>query len=143
LRKYYATIPYLPPVLDWDRQAPQYGQAKPEQPGILYFQGFEEGSSEWVDCLLMFDENLELVGILNYYAIDFPPWEKAGNVTMFTHPNKLRRGIGSALMDEARRRWPVNFDRQEYTRDGAAFINRYVQRRSLSDGISRVTGTGR
>ena len=107
MKRYIATIPYMPAVLSWDRQAPQYHKAKPERPGIVYFQGFEEGSQEWVDCLLMYDENLELVGILNYYAIDFPPWEKAGNFTMFTRPDRFRRGIASALLDEARRRWAV------------------------------------
>ena len=140
MKRYIATIPYMPAVLSWDRQAPQYHKAKPERPGIVYFQGFEEGSQEWVDCLLMYDENLELVGILNYYAIDFPPWEKAGNFTMFTRPDRFRRGIASALLDEARRRWTVDLDQQEWTREGAAFINRYVQRRTLPDGSSRLAG---
>jgi len=138
VKKYRATIPWLPEVLAWQEQAPQYANIKPDRPGIVYFQGTQEGVDNWVDCLLMFNENLELVGILNMYNFDFPPWEKAGNITMFTHPHKLRRGIASALMDEARRRWAVDLDQQQYTRDGAAFINRYVQQRSLPDGTSRL-----
>ena len=141
MRKYRATIPVMPAVLTWDRQVVQYAHIKPEQPGIVYFQGREEGTQDWVDCLLKYDENLELVGILNFYAIDFPPWEKAGNFTMFTRPDRYRRGIGSALLDEARRRWTINFDQQDYTISGAAFVNRYVQVRSLQDGISRIAGS--
>jgi GNAT superfamily N-acetyltransferase len=138
VRKYQANIPWMP--IWWENQAPQYHNVKPDRPGIVYFQGQDEGMENYVDCLLMFDENLELVGILNMFNFDFPPLERKGNVTMFTHPDKLRRGIGSALLDEARRRWPVNFDQQNYTREGAAFINRYVQRRTLPDGMSRVAG---
>jgi len=126
--------------LHWETQAPQYASVHPDEPGIVYFQGTEEGVDNWVDCLLMFDENLELVGILNMFNFDFPPWEVAGNVTMFVRPDRYRRGIASALMDEARRRWTVDFDQQEYTTSGAAFATRYVQRHELPDGQSRVTG---
>ena len=138
MKKYRTTIPYMP--LHWADQSVQYAAVKPDRPGIVYFQGRDEGVEHWVDCLLMFDENLELVGILNYFAWDFPPWEVAGNCTMFTRPDRYRRGIASALMDEARRRWTMNFDQQEYTASGAAFVNRYIQQRSLQDGISRVAG---
>jgi GNAT superfamily N-acetyltransferase len=137
--RYRANLPWMP--LAWGDQAPQYHRVKPDRPGIVYFRGQDPGMEHHVDCLLMFDENLELVGILNMFNFDFPPLEKKGNVTMFTRPDRLRRGIGSALMDEARRRWTVDFDRQDFTRTGAAFINRYVQQRSLADGISRTTGT--
>ena len=136
MRKYHTTLPWMP--LHWETQAPQYASVHPDEPGIVYFQGTEEGVENWVDCLLMFDENLELVGILNMFNFDFPPWEVAGNVTMFVRPDRYRRGIASALMDEARRRWTVDFDQQEYTREGAAFINRYIQQRSLPDGTSRL-----
>lgn len=139
MKKYTATLLYMP--LHWADQSVQYAEVKPDHPGIVYFQGRQKGVDNWVDCLLMFDENLELVGILNMFNFDFPPWEVAGNVTMFTHPDKYRRGIGSALMDEARRRWTVNFDQQEYTREGAAFVNRYIQKRSLPDGTSRLAGS--
>ena len=136
MKRYTANIPWMP--IWWENQAPQYHSVKPDQPGIVYFRGQDPGMEHHVDCLLMFDEKLELVGILNMFNFDFPPLERKGNVTMFTHPDKLRRGIGSALLDEARRRWPVNFDQQNYTKAGAAFMNRYVQQRSLQDGISRL-----
>ena len=137
--KYRANIPWM--YLDWNNQAPQYARVVPSEPGIVYYRGQDPGMVNWVDCLLMFDENLELVGILNMFNFDFPPLEKKGNVTMFTRPDRLRRGIGAALMDEARRRWVVDFDRQSFTREGAAFANRYVQQRSLMDGSSRVSGS--
>lgn len=137
MKRYQQTIPWM--VLNWGNQEWQYGDAQPTAPGILYFKGMVR--DDWVDCLLMYDENLELIGILNYYARDFPPWEVAGNVTMFTRPDRFRRGIASTLLDEARRRWPIDLDKQEFTRDGAAFVNRYVQQRKLLDGSSRVAGS--
>jgi hypothetical protein len=138
VKRYHATIPVMP--LHWQDQEPQYREVKPERPGIVHFKGRQPGVANWVDCLLMFDDKLELVGILNYFAWDFPPWEVAGNFTVFTRPDRYRRRIATALLDEARRRWTVDLDQQEYSTSGAAFATRYAQRHELPDGQSRVTG---
>lgn len=138
MTKYRATIPFMD--LNWENQSVQYTAVKPDGPGITYFRG-AVSETIWVDCLLKFDTELQLVGILNHFPVDAPPWEVAGNITMFVRPDRYRRGIATELMDEARRRWNVNLNQQEFTRDGAAFVNRYVARHDLTDGNSRVAGS--
>jgi GNAT superfamily N-acetyltransferase len=136
MKRYRATIPFM--ALSWMDQAPQYADVVPDGPGITYFKGVINETA-WVDCLLSYDANLELVGILNHFPMD-TPWDAAGDITMFVRPDRYRRGIASALLDEARRRWTIDLDQQNFTHAGAAFINRYVQRHGLSDGTSRITG---
>ena len=115
--------------LCWAGQAAQYPPAG--APGIGYFAG-DAGYDQPVDCLLWRDTTGTLRGILNHYPIDMPPWEKAGNLTMLVQPGWRRRGIGSALLDEARRRWPVDLGVQTYTDDGRRFIAAY--RRGRREG---------
>lgn len=138
MKRFPVTIPQMPEVFEWDTQASQYREIKPRGPGITYFRPvFDMGP---VDCLLMYNADLALVGILNYFPENLPPYERAGNFTMFTRPDRRRRGVATALMDEARRRWLINFDQQDYSPEGAAFATAYVNRRSLPDGISRTNG---
>jgi GNAT superfamily N-acetyltransferase len=137
-KRFPVTIDRMPDILAWRYQEPQYANVKPKGPGITYFRPvFEPGP---VDCLLMYNADLALVGIMNLYQQDMPPWEKAGNFTILVRPDRRRRGIATQLMDEARRRWTISFDQQDYSHDGAAFATTYVARHSLSDGTSRVTG---
>jgi len=45
-------------------------------------------------------------------------------VNVLVHPRRQRRGIGSALVREALRRWPeIDPERQTYTPEGAALAN--------------------
>lgn len=103
-------------VFTFEAQAKQYpvlGIA-----GITYFPGkSEEFSDEVIDCLLARDDDGKLVGILNYYGKDFPPYQKAGDVNVFINPDIPERftvrghninsaqGIVSALVDAAQKRF--------------------------------------
>lgn len=118
---YVATLPESFP---WTSQAMQYPTLGPA--GISYFAGEIPSINYTVDCLLYRDSEGHLLGILNHYPKDQPPWEKAGNVNIWVHPDAKRRGIGTALLAEADRRWSINLDQQRFTPEGAAFANAYT-----------------
>jgi 8-oxo-dGTP pyrophosphatase MutT (NUDIX family)/GNAT superfamily N-acetyltransferase len=93
------------------QQFEQYPQAGPD--GIDYFRG-EVGGGKHIDCLL-YREGGRLLGILNHYPFDFPPYERKGNVNVFVHPDARQQGIGTKLLSEAMSRWNVNLDAQDWT----------------------------
>jgi len=86
----------------WESQAAQYPPHG--QPGISYYRG-QVTADFHVDCLLCRDENGALVGILNHYPDDFPPYENQGNVNIWVHPGRRRQGIGTDLLEESYKRW--------------------------------------
>ena len=107
-------------ALPWWSQANQYPPVG--EPGIGYFAGVVYSDKPPIHCLLYRGSLGILTGILNYYEVDYPPYEKAGNVNVFVKPNQQRKGIGTALVQEALRRWPHLKDHpQRYTAQGAAF----------------------
>jgi GNAT superfamily N-acetyltransferase len=71
-----------------------------------------------IDCLLLYSASGRLQGILNHYPRDEPPYERAGNVNLYVHPDHRRQGIGTALLREAVRRWAVDPRRQRYSPAG-------------------------
>lgn len=103
-------------ILSFESQAAQYPASGP--PGLSYYRG-EISESEWVDCLLYRDDDGGLLGILNYYAMDFPPWEQAGNCNIWVRHDHRRQGIGTRLLREAHARWRLDFAQQRYTFAGA------------------------
>lgn len=117
--------PTMSPALSWQSQVHQYPESGPL--GIDWFAG--ELDTGVVDCLLYRNAD-GLVGILNYYSIDFPPYERAGNCNVFVKPSHYRQGIGTALLDEARRRWPIDLQAQRYTAMGSTFIRHYLKERA-------------
>lgn len=107
----------------WENQArqyPRYGS------GITYFRGICDDNI-WVDCLLYYGYDNELHGILNHYPFEMPPYQKAGSVNIQVRPDRRRKGIASALLDEAIKRFNVNLENQEYTPDGERFIKNYMR----------------
>ena len=84
-------------------------------------------SQEPVDCLLYRSRKGTLIGILYHYPVDLEPWEQAGNVNMWVHPRRQRRGIGTKLLVEARRRWNLDPYQQSYTPEGAALMNSVLE----------------
>lgn len=122
-------------ALSWESQIVQYRDAEPpsEAGTITYYAGSVD-SLPPVDCLLYWAPTpdgvrLRIVGILNHYAVDYPPWEKAGNVNVWVRRSHQRRGIATALWDEAQRRWPVSLDQQRFTVPGAALADALVNRK--------------
>lgn len=121
-RRIVATIPD-DAMYTWESQARQYPKKNP--PGVHYFPGHTPSGT--VDCLLYYGPNRRLWGVLNHYPQDFPPWEKAGNVNVYVDPGRRRRGVASALLDEAMRRWHLSADRQQYSDAGARFAEAYLR----------------
>lgn len=108
-------------TLSWDSQVRQYPVRG--EPGIGYFAGdvsHAHPGKPPIHCLLYRDENGYVVGILNYYEVDYPPWEEAGNVNVFVKRQNRRQGIGTRLVDEAKHRWGISHRGQRYSAEGAA-----------------------
>lgn len=105
-------------VFSWESQYNQY--PKRGVPGIKYFGGHTESGT--VDCLLYFDDNGRLRGILNHYPFTLYPFESKGNVNIFVDPKRRRQGIATALLTEAMKRWDVDLEQQQYTEEGEQFI---------------------
>ena len=108
------------------RQYPTHGS-----PGIAFdpctFPDDHPFAGAQVWTLLYRNRKGRVVGILNYYPQDFPPFEKAGNVNVRVHPRRQRRGIGSALVREAHARgWPLDPYRQRYTTAGRHLAERLL-----------------
>ena len=116
-------IPTNSIVFLWQNQARQYPK---HGTGITYFKGICEDNM-WVDCLLYYGYDNELHGILNHYPFEMPPYQKTGSVNLQVRPDRRRKGIASALLDEAIKRFNVKLEDQEYTPDGERFIKNYVR----------------
>jgi GNAT superfamily N-acetyltransferase len=115
----------------WQSQARQYPAHGPA--GVGYFAGDVSelfGPGAHVDCLLHRDRDGALTGLLNFYPIDMPPFEQAGNVLVMVRPDRRRTGIATMLLAVALRRWPIDLHTQRYTREGAALVAAYLDRTS-------------
>ena|SRR5579872_1312459 len=121
----------------WESQAAQYPPTGP--PGISYFRG-QVTADYHVDCLLYRDENGELIGILNRYPADFPPYEREGSVNMWVRPDRRRQGIGRSLGLEAMSRWEPHPERLKYTEAGARWVAAMERRYSGSALDFRAEG---
>lgn len=132
----------------WASQARQY----PEHgsPGVRYEHfdtvigevtdpfGVEHKITAAVDVLLHYSVTGHLTGILCHYPqtimLTLPggremPLEEAGNVSLWVHPRRRRRGIGAALLAECERRWSIDWWAQKYTEGGHALITSYLRKR--------------
>jgi hypothetical protein len=89
------------------------------RPGIT----LADNCPSWVRTLLHRDEHGRLQGILYYYTED-TGLEKPGHINMLVKSVRQRRGIGTSLLEEAMRRWPVDLDQQNYTDAGRALVAR-------------------
>lgn len=121
----------LSEAYSWGSQVVQYADAPLPQPGevITYYAGVEPGRPP-VDCLLYWVHDTRvnpaerkrprIAGILNHYPVDYPPWEQAGNVNVWVRKPDRRKGIATALIREAARRWTIRPEQQRLTPDGVA-----------------------
>jgi len=111
-------------VYSWESQARQY--AETGEPGISYERHYagqndREGEGPAVDCLLARNHKGQLIGILNHYPTD-SVLEQAGNVNVWVHPDAQKRGVATALINEARKLWLINFQQQRYTPEGLRLL---------------------
>lgn len=113
-------------LFSWASQVCQYPYTG--EPGISYMEG-PIPSGFIVHCILYRNEKGHVRGILNYFDEQFADgagggWQKPGDVNIWVHPKCQGRGIGTALWQEAVRRWGVKLNTQEkMTPAGAAFAN--------------------
>lgn len=125
----------------WDTQAAQYPPTGP--PGVSYFRGTVNDEVH-VDCLLYRDEDGQLVGILNQYPVEIPPFERAGDKNIWVHPEHRRQGIATTLLLEAWFRWgprdSPNPDGPRLTQSGVEFLTGLEERYRGSQYDFRDTG---
>jgi GNAT superfamily N-acetyltransferase len=62
-------------------------------------------------------------GLLRGTAI----WEPRGCLSITVDPAFQRQGIATKLIEEAVKRWPIDFVKQGYTEDGAAFVRKFLE----------------
>lgn len=125
--RFEATVPQQA-MFSWASQAMQYPSLG--EPGITHTEEFSPGfPTEPIDCLLYYSPAGQLLGILNHYQQDMPPYEKAGNVNLWVHPDAQRMGIGTQLIAEADRRFGIRWEQQRFTEEGRALAERYLSRR--------------
>lgn len=107
-------------LFSWDSQANQY-HAFDVADTVVYERHYapdDKPSGTPVDCLLYYDRQGTLAGILNHYPTTCD-LEDAGNVNVWVRPDAQRQGIGRRLIADAARRWTLDPAQQRYTRAGA------------------------
>lgn len=118
------TIPSFPDAM-WETQVVQYEGFEHTKgyDGVSYTQ--VKLSEGYVDTLL-YCRNSEIIGILNYFPVDIPPYEKKGNVFLVVSPEHKRQGIGTALVLEGLRRgFEIRID-QEFTKEGFSLVTKIL-----------------
>ena len=78
-----------------------------------------------------------IVGFLSVEAIEYRDeggllrgvavWEPRGTLSVTVDPAFLRQGIGTRLLREAVELWPVDFESQSYSKDGAALVRKLLE----------------
>jgi len=114
----------IPNAINFYSQVEQYPSKG--KPGVSYFKGVIDDERH-VDALLFRDNKGKIRGILNHFPIDFPGFEKKGNVTVMVDPDFQRQGIARKLFAEADKRWNINLKQQSYTESGRKFIQSIVK----------------
>lgn len=121
------------PALSWASQVVQY---EPQgNPGFLLRVEHIDGYPEHpIECLLLYDSDRALVGILNRYPVGFPGWEEPMAINIWVDPTRQRRGLGTALLAEAEHRWgPIDWAAQRVTPAGYGLAESYRDRTESND----------
>ena len=106
----------------WDSQAKQY--ARPDiiwTLGINHWTVPKDEAPVPIECLLYFNPEGRLLGILNYYPEGSPFGEVPHDLLVLVDPAVRRCGIGTWLLTAAMERWPaIDLTKQAYTDQGWA-----------------------
>lgn len=111
----------------WNATTAQFPKSGPK--GISYLEGVVDEFR--IDALLYRDKVGKIRGVLFHFPMDVGD-ERAGNVTITVDERFRRRGIGMRLLEEADRRWTLNFDQQDMLPDGRALVLAYFAKRNQS-----------
>lgn len=124
-------------VFPWQSQREQYPAS--HDPGFVL--QVVEVDSHPVECLLMYDDDRELVGILNRYPSGYPGLEEPMAINIWVDPARQRRGLGTRLMAEGERRWgPYDWDAQQVTSAGHGLFEAYRNAPQPKDRSSVLSG---
>jgi GNAT superfamily N-acetyltransferase len=101
--------------------------------GITYVEE-KLGPDAICEALLYYDTRGRLAGIFNYFPNDMPVsepsmkafFERAGTCNIIANSRHRRLGIGIKLLREAINRWPIQFENQNYTLEGAKLVQRFL-----------------
>lgn len=122
----YRPVPGV--VFSWESQAVQYEPTG--NPGFrLQVEHIDGDLAHPIDCLLVYDDDRQLAGILNRYVNGFPGWEEPRSINIWVNPARQRQGYGTRLLAEAERRWgPIDWDAQRVTPAGLRLAESYRNR---------------
>lgn len=92
-----------------------------------------------IECLLHYDDS-GLIGIQNHFP-QGSPMNLPGDVTLVVRRDPQRRGVGTPLVQEARRRWkPIDLENQRTTPAGTELANAATSTRlGHVSGLRRAT----
>lgn len=110
--------------VDFSAQAEQFPAQGPA--GLEHVVVLDERIDVWLHRT---DDGSEIVGILYYYRVDLPPWQKAGDVVMMTREDWRGRGVATAMAQAVLAMYPgLDTDGQRYTPDGRAAYEAFLVR---------------
>ena len=114
-------------ILEWSTQQWQYPPIG--RPGLSYFPGVTPLGT--IDCLLWRNEAGELIGILNHYPFRTAEGQEPGSINIWVHPEWQRRGVATRLIEEADRRWQLDFNAQSLTPAGVRWLHHVMRKHDI------------
>lgn len=106
--------------------APKNGKA-----GISYFKTHADPLT-YAHALVYRNSEGKFVGFFEYFPIGTMPdangmREENGNFNIWVDPKEWGKGIGTALLTEACKRWDINLEQQQYTALGYKLVRSYMR----------------
>lgn len=119
-------------MMDADPEGYFESQAAQAPPGLHEGMNFhvEMVDGKRIDCVY-YVKGGRIDGILYHYDADFPPYERKGNVNLIVRPGEQRKGVGTEMLRFALGRVHIDFDAQDYTEQGRAFVDKFLAEGSV------------
>jgi GNAT superfamily N-acetyltransferase len=99
--------------------------------GISYFKTYADPVS-YTHTLVYRNGEGKFVGFFEHFPIGTLPDingknEEEGNINIWVDPKEWGKGIGTALLTEACKRWDINIEHQQYTALGYKLVRSYMR----------------